>query len=87
MKKYVETSFRTFLKYKMNEKVKLKTKDEEDPIEDLNDEDENGDLPDEETEGQPTPSKSIQKLKSGKVDTLVNEYRTLLQEWEKLTKE
>ena len=50
--KYVKTTFKTFLKHRLNESVKLKTKEEEQPIEDMETDDEE-DLEDIDPEDEP----------------------------------
>jgi hypothetical protein len=70
--------------------VKLKTKEEEQPIEDLEtdgEEDEIEDLdPEEEPEETPI-RKTPKKKKKDNVDELVSEYKKLKMEWENLFKE
>ena len=86
--KYVKTTFKTFLKHRLNESVKLKTKEEEQPIEDMETDDEE-DLEDIDPEDEPeeTPIRKFPKKKKDNVDELVSEYKKLKMEWENLFKE
>lgn len=91
--KYLKTNFNTFLKYKLNEKVNLKKRQEQEPIED--DEMEYETPEDDEEEGEEDPiedKKTIPPVKKSKkkedtIDELVKEYRKLQIEWDNLFKE
>ena len=75
-KRYVDVSFQSFLRHRLNEGVKLKTKEEE-PIE--NDEDEESE--------EPTPEPTEKKNSKKKVDTIdeiVNDYKKLREEFDKI---
>ena len=76
-KRYVDVSFQSFLRHRLNEGVKLKTKEEEEPIE--NEEEEESE--------EPTPESIEKKNSKKKVDTIdeiVNDYKKLREEFDKI---
>ena len=83
--KYVETNFQTFLKHKLNEKVKIKTKEE---LNQTNTEEEDNPKEPikvtEDEQDQEKLSRTKSKKKDDTIDEMISEYRKLQIEWDNL---
>lgn len=75
--RYVDVSFQSFLRHRLNEGVKLKTKEEEQPIE--TDVEENNEEPTKE----PIEKKNSKK-KVDTIDEIVSDYKKLREDFDKI---
>ena len=83
--KYLETNFQTFLKHKLNEKVKIKTKEELNPTKTEGNEKTKEPIDEtDEEQNQEYSSEIKSKKKNDTIDEMISEYRKLQIEWDNL---